>query len=444
MKFLNVATEAIGFQSPELADKMTALIELIMESKSGKEADSCQANKDLIDLLKTSTGLNIKLDWSSEYAPCCLPFRINPSTILETEVTEWLAEDSRKMMRRLKECKERSFIDLKNAKVSGLFSIPELPIYFWFKYAEYMKFTAREIAAILAHEVGHLFVGFEMAFRTVRTNQILAAIAKSDANADKDTYDYILKTTEDIIGLKTGTLDELVEIKDKKVVTTVVLGEIDKKNRQDAVLGLTAYDSVNFESLADNFAARLGLGKELVLALEKMTKKWGGYEFNPTARIQATIFDIVSISLVLVSAVSGFGMVVAATAALAESLMYISVISFFIGSSGILKGWSISTWQKFSSYDDLTTRFKRIKEQLVQYLKNTKLPMTEVKTTLNSIAKIEQVIGEISEYKGIIPAIFNFFSSVARNRFKAVEVQSMLESLASNALYIKAAEIKTL
>ena len=74
---------------------------------------------------------------------------------------------------------------MKNAKVGGIFSEYETPIYMGYYFLRSLRFSAREILAILAHEIGHCFVAYEMAFRTIRTNQVLSAAAKAAAGVTR-------------------------------------------------------------------------------------------------------------------------------------------------------------------------------------------------------------------------------------------------------------------
>lgn len=431
MKFLNMGLEAIAFQSDEFATKMTSLIEKLMEVRSGKAADDTDAAKDLNKLVRNTTGVKVDIIFNTDYPPCTLPYHINPDTILgHATLKDFYAEDSSTTIKRLKAVKESSYIDLKNAKVTGIFSEINVPIYMGYDYLRSFKLNAKEIAAILAHEIGHCFVAYEMAFRTVRTNQVLSAISKAHADGDKDSYKYVLKTTEDIYDLKTGVLQELVETKNKEVVYIAVLGHIENNTKEQSLLGNTTYDISTFEAMSDNFATRLGLGRELVSALEKMFKTMGAAEFSMTTRVAMTVFDtITSVAIV--------GSVIAIGANPLVGGFYLAINVFSV--------WSRLDGRDHNNvYDKLSVRFKRIKEQITIYLKDNKLPAKDVKIALQSLANIEKTISEVSEYKGYLPAIFNLLDPASVKVNNAISIQKKLESIASNELYIKAAQLRTL
>lgn len=428
---MQVAMEAIGFQGPEVANKLAAYLTDIMQERTGKEADASKARKDMIKYLKDTTGMKLDIIFDTDMAPCTLPFHINPDTILGYKtLKDFYVEESNTTMKRLKEVKNRSHIDLDKGRVSGIFSEYETPIYMGYYALRSLRMTPREIAAILAHEVGHCLVAYEMAFRTVRTNQILAAASKAAAGGDKGQYEYVLKTAEEVLDLKSGMLDEIKETKDQKTVMTVIMGKAERKTHDDSLMGNTTYDITTFEALADNYAARLGLGKELVTGLEKLYREFGAAEFSFGARIAATILDIYSV-------VSMIGSVIVLGSNPIMGALYLGLN--MLGLYARLDGRDHN-----NVYDKLTIRFKRVKEQIIQYLKDKSLPAADVKRSLESVAHIEKTIAQISEYKGFLPAIFNMVDPASRAVNSARDIQQNLEAMVANDMYLKAAALRTL
>lgn len=428
---MQVAMEAIGFQGPEVANKLAAYLTDIMQERTGKEADASKARKDMIKYLKDTTGMKLDIIFDTDMAPCTLPFHINPDTILGYKtLKDFYVEESNATMKRLKEVKNRSHIDLDKGRVSGIFSEYETPIYMGYYALRSLRMTPREIAAILAHEVGHCLVAYEMAFRTVRTNQILAAASKAAAGGDKGQYEYVLKTAEEVLDLKSGMFDEIKETKDQKTVMTVIMGKAERKTHDDSLMGNTTYDITTFEALADNYAARLGLGKELVTGLEKLYREFGAAEFSSGARIAATMLDIYSV-------VSIIGAVIVMGSNPIMGALYLGLN--MLGLYARLDGRDHN-----NVYDKLTIRFKRVKEQIIQYLKDKSLPAADVKRSLESVAHIEKTIAQISEYKGFLPAIFNMVDPASRAVNSARDIQQNLEAMVANDMYLKAAALRTL
>ena len=428
---MQVAMEAIGFQGPEVANKLAAYLTDIMQERTGKEADASKARKDMIKYLKDTTGMKLDIIFDTDMAPCTLPFHINPDTILGYKtLKDFYVEESNATMKRLKEIKNRSHIDLDKGRVSGIFSEYETPIYMGYYALRSLRMTPREIAAILAHEVGHCLVAYEMAFRTVRTNQILAAASKAAAGGDKGQYEYVLKTAEEVLDLKSGMFDEIKETKDQKTVMTVIMGKAERKTHDDSLMGNTTYDITTFEALADNYAARLGLGKELVTGLEKIYREFGAAEFSSGARIAATMLDIYSVICII-------GSVIAMGSNPIMGALYLGLN--MMGLYARLDGRDHN-----NVYDKLTIRFKRVKEQIIQYLKDKSLPAADVKRSLESVAHIEKTIAQISEYKSFLPAIFNMVDPASRAVNSARDIQQNLEAMVANDMYLKAAALRTM
>ena len=436
MRLINFGNEAIAFQSPDFANRMTSLMEKILEERSGKTADNCKAAKDLNKLVKDVTGLNVNIVFDTEYPPCTIPFHMNPDAVLgHASLKEFYIEDFEKTMERLKKVKTTSTIDLQNAKVTGIFSEPSVPIFMGFMTLMGMKLKAREIVAILAHEIGHCFTAMELAFRTARTNQIQSSVSKAHANGDQGKYKYDLKITEEVMNLKTGVLDEALETKDGTTALVITMGEIERQNHKDSVMGNTAYDVSSFEALSDNFAARLGLGKELTTGLEKLYRAYNAPEYSLATRAMIVFYDIISFSNLILLA-----RVLAGTAKFTNPVLSI----FYIGLTFYSIYSRLDGRDQNNVYDNLTTRYKRIKEQIITYIKDNKLPPQDVKRALESIAHIEKMMEEVSEFKGFIPMVFNLIDPASRASLKAKDVQGKLEQLAANDLYIKAAQLRTL
>lgn len=436
MRFINFGNEAIAFQSPEFADKMTSLIDDILAERNGKSADNSKAAKDLNKLVKDVTGLNVNIIFDTEYPPCTLPFHFNPDTVLgHVSLKEYYIEDYEKTVERLKKVKTTSSIDLKNAKVTGIFSVPVVPIFMGFFSLMRAKLKPREIAAILAHEIGHCFTGMELAFRTARTNQILSAVSKAHASGDKGKYVYVIKNIEEVLSLKTGVLDEALEAKDGATALVITMGEIEKKTHEDSILGNTAYDVTSFEALSDNFAARLGFGKDLATGLEKIYKTFNAAEYSIKTRIIITLFDFASFTNLLFAFKVITGAIKVSNPVMTGIMLGLTLLNIYRRLDGR---------DHNNIYDNLTTRYKRIKEQIITYIKDAKLPPKETKKALESIAHIENMMKEVSEYKGFLPILFNQIDPASRASLKAKDIQGKLEMLAANDLYVQAAKIRTL
>ena len=429
MIFLNVkdaiGTEAIDFQSSVVADQITKMFEDILKCKGGKEADASEAHKTLVTFMEKETGLKIDLKFNTPYPPCMMPIHVNPSSILgDSDFKDYYTKDANKVIKKLED-NEKTFVDLKNGKVGGAFSVVPSQIYMGFRQLKDMKLTAREVAAVFMHEVGHAFVAYELAFNTIQTNQILLALHKSLVANDQKLFEYSLKLTEKKLGPNSGVYNELKEETDTAVVTTVVMAKIQEKRVSE--LGTAAYDKTTYEALADNFATRMGLGRELVTSLEKIHRLYGSPEYSGETRF---IYNMIQITVATYSMLLG--------AVLGSVLLMIAGAPLFF-----LITWAVSDGAEYQNvYDKLKIRYKRVREQLISRLKVKSLAPELVKNILEDLKVLDKIIEQTGEFSSILNVVGNIIYPSNWVLSSRKNAQRLLEELASNDLFIKAAQLR--
>ena len=429
MIFLNVkdaiGTEAIDFQSSVVADQITKMFEDILKCKGGKEADASEAHKTLVTFMEKETGLKIDLKFNTPYPPCMMPIHVNPSSILgDSDFKDYYTKDANKVIKKLED-NEKTFVDLKNAKVGGAFSTVPSKIYMGFRQLKDMKLTAREAAAVFMHEVGHAFVAYELAFNTIQTNQILLALHKSLVANDQKLFEYSLKLTEKRLGPSSGVYNELKEETDTTVVTTVVMAKIQEKRVSE--LGTAAYDKTTYEALADNFATRMGLGRELVTSLEKIHRLYGSPEYSGETRF---MYNMIQITVATYFMLLG--------AALGSVFLMIAGAPLFF-----LITWTVSDGAEYQNvYDKLKIRYKRVREQLISRLKVKSLAPELVKNILEDLKVLDKIIEQTGEFSSILNVVGNIIYPSNWVLSSRKNAQRLLEELASNDLFIKAAQLR--
>lgn len=429
MIFLNVkdaiGIEAIDFQSSVVADQITKMFEDILKCKGGKEADASEAHKTLVTFMEKETGLKIDLKFNTPYPPCMMPIHVNPSSILgDSDFKDYYTKDANKIIKKLED-NEKTFVDLKNGKVGGAFSVVPSQIYMGFRQLKDMKLTAREVAAVFMHEVGHAFVAYELAFNTIQTNQILLALHKSLVANDQKLFEYSLKLTEKRLGPSSGVYNELKEETDTTVVTTVVMAKIQEKRVSE--LGTAAYDKTTYEAMADNFATRMGLGRELVTSLEKSHRLYGSPEYSGETRF---IYNMIQITVATYSMLLG--------AVLGSVLLMIAGAPMFF-----LITWAVSDGAEYQNvYDKLKIRYKRVREQLISRLKVKSLAPELVKNILEDLKVLDKIIEQTGEFSSILNVVGNIIYPSNWVLSSRKNAQRLLEELASNDLFIKAAQLR--
>ena len=431
MNFLNIegqglALEAIDFQTPEFAETIVGYIDKIFKCKNGKEADASDEAKKMKKAFLDKTGMNLQIKFNTDDPPCMMPVHINPDSILGDDFFKrHYATDGTKIIKDIEKLNSGT-IDLRNAKVTGIFSSLPVDIYMGFDDLKRSGLSSREIAAVLMHEVGHAFVGFELTFNTLLTNQILLAAHKSLVNKDHTQYEYVLKTTERVLGENSGIYTELKDETDSKVVTVVLMTKFNEKRRSE--LGTAAYDYSAYEALADNFATRMGLGRELVTGLETILRIHGAPEYHRGTRITILVVQVVmNVYLSVLGIIGG-----------PVGMLIMGALIF------LLMTWGSSDGAKGNNtYDKLTIRYRRIREQIINYLKNRNLDQKLVKKLLQDLNVIDKVIEDARDYTSFYGVIGNIIYPSNWVLSSRKNTQRVLEELAANDLYVKVAQLRS-
>lgn len=426
LKINEIATEAIDFQTSEFGDKITKLLDKILKSKNGKEADASPEAKELIKTVEDYTGLKLDLKFNTDYPPCMMPIHINPDTILGDSVYKsYYIKDANKIIKDLEE-NTKTFVDLKNAKVGGAFSVVPTKIWMGLGTLKNSGLSASECAAVLAHEIGHAFVAYELAFNTIQTNQILLANHKALLSGDRKLFEYSLKVTEKKIGATSGVYTELKDETDEKIVTTVVMAKMREVRKSE--LGTSAYDKNTYEALADNFATRMGFGRSLVTGLEKITRHYGGPEYSYGVRFSVLLVQLAGV---------GYFMSVGA-------MISGAVGAFVVGLPILLLfSWGTSDGSEYTNtYDKLQTRYKRIREQLINRLKSKTIDQAIVNEVLGDLKIVDEIVKNAVNYTtplGVLGNIIFPSNWILSSRKNA---QRLLEELSANDMFVKAAQLR--
>jgi hypothetical protein len=78
----------------------------------------------------------------------------------------------------------------------------------------------------------------------------------------------------------------------------------------------------------------------------------------------------------------------------------------------------------------------------VESLKDPKMDKKEVKTIVDNIYVIDGCIKETFEYNNLLDGFLNVFWSSDRRAGKSIQEEQLLEELASNMLFVRAAELR--
>lgn len=426
-KVHDVALEMIDFQDTTLFKALTAIYAEMKELDQKSMASSSQAvaiEKTLFDM----TGIKVEFTMDDNGAYCLPPIVDKNNPLIDNVMREWLTNASPLKMIEKAGGIVRGKVDLVHSKVSGVFSemncILNMPTY-WVA-GKFMNggFSAAELAAITLHELGHLFTGFEFLWHSVTTNQVLAGVAKGlDQSADQAEREMILMSAAKALNLNEAEMKKLAESGTNKAATILVLQEVTRFAPSE--IGTSIYDMNNWEQLADQFAARHGAQRDLFMALDKIHHLVGDISVRSTAKYVA--LEVVKVLLM-------FGTIGLATVAGPAA-----IIPFFIWTAMILIDGPGSPL-----YDRPGVRLKRIRDQLVEQIKDRDLGKDVVVRLKEDLVACDKLLETVKDRFQLITLVFGFFNSEFRDRLKQEKLQQELETLVANDLFVKSAELKTL
>lgn len=436
MSLRNISVESIDFQmSSSFGKELESVFQsLIDENISEDEYQTSHHKKNIEAIVFKQTGLKIALRLKTDYDCVFLP-TLNKNHIFYNDLYKDLfdKQDNSKIFEKIKNIKDKHTVNLKTAKVTGIFSelVNELHVDF-FAANKIMKYTAGQITAILLHEVGHLFTYFEYITRQHTTNQVLSTVLKSVINKDSiKEKEFVFEQAGNILGNKKDLLTELVNQDDTRVITSVIFKKTIEIAKSE--LGTESYDYSACEQLADQFVTRFGYGRELIEGLDiDHTKYWNSPEKSIQAQRQAAWAQISTTVIFLTFAtLSG----IAAAFVAFGFFSFLSVLSFITSSMGAGAG------SKDYTYDILKTRYLRVREQFIQRLKDKKIDKDEVKLILSSLEQIDAIIKNTHEFRGPLDKMCDYIFSKDKSARASVELQRDLESLAMNDFFIKSKEL---
>lgn len=309
----------------------------------------------------------------------------------------------------------KGFIDLKNARVGGYLADVKNYLITDFFTLKKEGIEARELVAIILHEVGHAFTGLENHHRLTTTNSTIADILDSLNDNQVERAQYIFKkhfNEKDLESSYLGNKNEIVDFYGK--LAGVYLKEI----RSQFING--KYDQTNFENLADSFASRFNVGKELVSGLEKLHRNHGvTYENTRSVFFTLMLLDVLVSILVLV-VLGPFAVVLA-------GYLFICV---YHGNAGHM------------TYDFPIERYTRIRNNIVNNLKQRDLPDSLMRNLLEQYSFIDEVVNRSMHFKGVLPSIADFFIPTNRENKFHIELQQTIENGLNNSLFISSAAIR--
>lgn len=420
-----ISLESIDFQGESLFLKELALTLKEMKGMKQSAVDESNHGGRLSAIIRHHTNMNLTVSLGDQ-DPCVeIPMVNKNNVLINSFIRNWFNSDvGLKMIGNAEDGVVRGKVNMKTGKVSGVFSDIQTTIHMPVVMLVGTKYTEQEIAAIILHEVGHIFTYFEFMSRSMTTNQALAGMAKAlDGSGDIKEREVIFMTVKKTLGLKDLDTAELLKSNSNKVAEMVVLTNVVKKSQSE--LGSNVYDFSSWEYLADQYAARQGAGRHLVTGLDKLYRG----HFNISFRSLPTYLAFEALKAML----------------LVGSIALITTgAGMHLGGYG-LQGTLILTAMDGSgdgTYDTPGARFKRVRNQIVENLKDKKLSKDDTERLHADLKAIDTVMESVEDRRQLFGVLWDFISPSARKAWNQKTLQKELEDVAVNELFVKASQLK--
>lgn len=435
-RYSGLALEMIHVQSSEFGHRLNAeiskLSNKITSGKISTQADvsSSEEIKKIQTIVFDTMGMKIALTTNS-YLAAILPYYSNKHHVFLSDFFKGnvsLKDQDKALDKALG---KSGYVDVKNVRLGGIFSEYTHRVFMNFmNLIKNHKCTSPEITGILLHELGHGFHACEYSDRMESSNLIIKDVATRIATSkEKVKSEYVYQEISKID--KTITEKEIDNLVNGPRIVAgytwykVVVESTRQANKSQ--MYHRKYDQTSFEMVADNFATRFGYGRDLISGLEKITDQIG-LEKSEKAGMISNLVEIAVVSILLASVIGSAG-----AGFIAAPVIY----SLLLGLVFYANGENVRDY----TYDELKIRYKRIRNEFINMLKQANLSKVETQNLIDCIVFADKMIDSTIQHEGVYRKISNLLlpgNSAAKNSIKE---QQFLEEMINNNLFLKSAEL---
>lgn len=309
----------------------------------------------------------------------------------------------------------RGGVNWATGKVTGVFSEILHTVDFPINYLVGKRFTDGELTAVSFHELGHLVVYYMYMSSAIGTNQVLAGLSKAwqdnQTTAERET---VLISVHKALQLKSDGVKKLAQTSDRRVVEAVVLSNVMQKSASE--LGSNIYDMTSWEYLSDQYAARMGAGRDLVTGLDKVMNS----VFTPSFR-----------SMPVFLAIEAFKILTTFSALLTFNPFPLIAVM-------------LTTMPGQSTYDKPEARFQRIRNQIIENQKVKDLPKETRDRLAADLHTVDGIIEHVTDRRDFFTVLWHSMSGDFRREWEAEKLQKELENVAANDIFAKVNQLRGL
>jgi len=449
LRTLAASNEAIAYQTDSFFRALTEAFQDIYANKGSISKDKLEFFKDdrvqrLAQIIDTYTNLKVDMK-EGDFA--CVPNRMADGSVIGPKDDRWIMQIATRLVPFLgkNEAVEQikaigknfvvGHVDLKNAKVRGVFSEIISLLFFPRDALTSGYFTPEELAAITLHEVGHLFTHMEYLDRLIGTNQSIACLLRvlNDTTDDQERT-LIFHEYGRAVEMTKEDEEKLVGAKDPLTITMIVANHFEGKIKSD--FGLSDYDSVNSEFLADQFSTRCGAGVHIVTGLDKLMKSTYGAYYT-----DGGVGEHIPRAWILLILAMCVGM-------LKMAIFIVAMANFPIIGGLIAIMLMVFGADNTDTYDRAHERFDRVRQQNTERLKDRGLA-PELRNVLISQNETIDKINETwldSKFEAEQPDFIQVLAKIIRPKYRAENefriLQIQLQEIAFNRMFDRAAKLR--
>lgn len=401
------------------------------EYRNRKELHDSDYPQQLEKLVLNRFGLKIHVNMNTDCLGAIMPYYANNQHVLAASWVRQFIDDDADFNKIRKDITNKTgFIDLKKAKLGGIFSVYVhecwLDVY---SMVTFYKMTPGQMAAILLHEIGHAFTYYEYADRLTRTNQVMLNLTEHlFSNKEKD-LNYVYAEVKKIRDITKEEAEVIAS--GNRVIAGVKLSRIYVESVGEALTN-SKYNDTASEQLADMFASRFGMGRELIEGLEALYKAHGGAPDHKTGVGRFFMYLLTFIGeMFLPAAIFAYCFPVSLPlAVIVGVLVLISLI--YLSGDGV----------RDMTYDDLKQRYIRVRQEYISAVKDKNLDIPALKAHIEKLDVMDKIIADMKPFNGHFNVISNIIFSTNRDAKADIQLQQLIENLAHNDLFLMSAKFR--
>lgn len=426
-----IAFQKKDYFGPGLEALIQRCLDIPSEKKLSSYPEYASVKKEIEQLVKKRFGLTITFIGDGRTASC-YPNLFFPHHALISMQYQNNKVSGAKLLAGMGKHQSIGEVDLKNAKVSGWLSEVDSKLEVNFqRLSTEDKLTVPEIAAIFIHELGHIFTAAEYATRINRTNQIVADIARTVINDDKDKVQ-VIYTNLKSLGFENS--QKLAD--DLGSGSELMMGKAAFSLAVGTIKSLTSefYDETSYEALSDAFAARMGY------AFHSSTSLAWYYELDNIEKREKSYSRELTATFILARVVSVVALITMFVAPFMVAVIS-AVTAMYCGQTAAQLLTSQRRDKAPMTYDDDKYRIARLKHQLIEQLKTQRFTVREKRVLLEQISVIQSMVDQTQYVSSSVETIANLLFRSSWRASNGIETQRELEKLMSNDIFAAAARL---